>query len=74
MNAILLHPQNAAQAKLFRETAEKQGVKMVSIPKKILEDFDDMIFGAKLQELSKKAKVVSREKVMKTFDKIINSK
>ncbi len=74
MNAILLHPQNAAQAKIFRETAEKQGVRMVSISKKILEDFDNMLFAEKMVERDKSSKIVNHVELKATLNRLINKK
>jgi hypothetical protein len=71
MNPILIYPQNVAQVKFFREQAEKQGVEMERISKKLWEEIDDMLFTQKLVERSKNAKNVSRAKVMATIDRKI---
>jgi len=65
MNPILLYPQNAAQAKFFSESAEKQGVEMISLPNEMLEDMEDWLLGAKMYELSKNFKPVPMEEVKK---------
>jgi len=74
MNPILLYPQNATQAKFFQESAEKQGVEMVHLPQKLLDDMEDWFFGAKLYELSKTAEFVSEDEMMALFDRKLNGK
>ncbi len=69
MNPILLYPKTAAQAKFFWETAEKNDVKIVRIPKKAMEEFEEWLFAEKLVSRSKTAEIVSRKKVMATFDR-----
>jgi len=44
MNPILLYPQNAADAKFFRETAENRGTKITKLSKEFWEELEDMLF------------------------------
>lgn len=69
MNPIILYPKNAAQAKIFRETAEKKGVEMVCIPKKAMADIEERVFAKKLVARSKNTKNVGRKKMMTLFDR-----
>jgi len=69
MNPILLYPQNATQAKIFRETAENTGVEMVSISKKLWEQIDEMLFAEKLVALNKDPKNVSESKFKKMVER-----
>jgi hypothetical protein len=71
MNPILLYPQTATEAKFYQRTAESRGTEIVSIPKNILEKIDDYFFGMYLHDIRLKDEKVSREKVMKTIDKLI---
>ncbi len=74
MNPIILYPKNAAQAKYFRETAEKKDVEMIRIPKKTMEKIEDWFLGAKMYERSKSAKVVSEKKMMALFKRKLRGK
>jgi hypothetical protein len=69
MTPILFYPQTVEQANFLREFAEKQGVAEQRISQKIWEEFDDFLYGKKLEALRKKAKPISREQMMATFER-----
>jgi len=74
MNPILLYPQNAAQAKFLRETAESKGVELINLPKEMLEEMEDWFLGAKMYERSKNPKLISNEELDATFERLIAGK
>ncbi len=69
MNPIILYPKTAAQAKPFLKIAEEKDVEMLSVSKKIIEEFEEWLFAEKLITRSKTSKNVSRKKVMDTFER-----
>lgn len=73
MNPILLYPQNAADAKFFRECAEKRGAKPTSLSLKDLEKFDEIMF-AEYMKANETGITVPREEVDALFDSLIDGK
>ena len=74
MSPILLYPQNASQVKFFKETAQKEGVEMVRLPKKVWEDINEKLYAERLVSIRREAKFVSEEKLQATFDRILGRK
>jgi hypothetical protein len=75
MNPILLYPQNPTQAKFFSDSAKSQGVEMFYLSDEVShEDIEDWFLGAKMQQLSKTAKVISNDELDATFNRLIADK
>ncbi|MCL2414715.1 MAG: hypothetical protein FWC94_05615 [Bacteroidales bacterium] len=67
MNPILIYPQNAAQAKFYQESAERDGIQMGSISQKVLERIDDFLFAEQCVRIHEEGKLVSEENFQKIW-------